>query len=632
MGGSVSFAGPGRALFVHRGEVRFDAGGRRPRRGGGARGAAARSGAPRHARARRPASYRLSRRPPHACRSNAALEARHPALRQAAIHFCPPSAERLRVGEAGGGARRREPGLGLAAPALPLTPAVERLNPRPVNRPQRFVGEPLDNPEPLALHRRAPELDGYVVDRRRRRRQDRLAGRPGHLQKRVDRAVERQRGRGQERVFPRPPFGDQEFEEPREQPRVQSGVVFEDEGEVEAVVDDPSPGGPMAQERANLRKPERERIAWGEAGAPVDRLNLRGRQLGAVDRRHHFARDRQRLPQILDRRFSVRRALEMQDESLGQDWPPPKRPVNAPANRAARLLAQRPLASHPKPKFSRRSKDQPMPDRAEPTKPAIPARVLPISATVICKNEAACIGKCLESLAGVAEIIVVDSGSTDDTLAIVEAHAERGLPIKLIHQAWLGYANQKQFALDQAREPWALSIDADEWLDDDLRKALPSLVATDASIVGWRLRRTLTLYGRSDPVTLWTRPEHILRLVRRGHARFDSALIVHEGLIADGPTKIARKGLLRHERALPLDEQMRKEIVYAKLKAEQRLGRGRKPSALKLLFNPPIYFLRIFFWNRFFLCGSAGFIHAMTGAIYSFMTETMHRQFYYARK
>ena len=58
---------------------------------------------------------------------------------------------------------------------------------------------------------------------------------------------------------------------------------------------------------------------------------------------------------------------------------------------------------------------------------------------------------------------------------------------------------------------------------------------------------------------------------------------------------------------------MRKEIVYAKLKAEQRLERGVKPSRLKLLFNPPIYFLRIFFWNRFFLCGWAGFIHAMTG-------------------
>ena len=69
-------------------------------------------------------------------------------------------------------------------------------------------------------------------------------------------------------------------------------------------------------------------------------------------------------------------------------------------------------------------------------------------------------------------------------------------------------------------------------------------------------------------------------------------------------------GLLRHERSLPLYEQMKKEITYARLKAEQRLKQGRKPSTLKLVFSPPIYFLRIFFWNRFFLSGWAGFIHA----------------------
>ena len=76
---------------------------------------------------------------------------------------------------------------------------------------------------------------------------------------------------------------------------------------------------------------------------------------------------------------------------------------------------------------------------------------------------------------------------------------------------------------------------------------------------------------------------------------------------------------------------MKKEIVYARLKAEQRLKQGRKPSRLKLLFSPPIYFLRIFFWNRFFLCGWSGFIHAATGAMYSLMTEAIHRQLYYAR-
>jgi glycosyltransferase involved in cell wall biosynthesis len=257
---------------------------------------------------------------------------------------------------------------------------------------------------------------------------------------------------------------------------------------------------------------------------------------------------------------------------------------------------------------------------------------LAVSATIICLNEDACIGKCLDSLRDCAEIVVVDSGSSDGTLTIVDGFAQQGFPIRLIHQPWLGYARQKQFALELTTQPWVLSIDADEWLDESLRLSLPRLMAADESVAGWKVRRSLTLYGRSKPVSRWTRPEHILRLVRRGRARFDPALIVHEGLVADsGETPIAREGLLRHERSLPLNEQMKKEITYARLKAEQRLKQGRKPSTLKLVFNPPVYFLRIFFWNRFFLCGWAGFIHAATGAMYSLMTEAMHRQLYTAR-
>jgi glycosyltransferase involved in cell wall biosynthesis len=257
---------------------------------------------------------------------------------------------------------------------------------------------------------------------------------------------------------------------------------------------------------------------------------------------------------------------------------------------------------------------------------------LSLSGAVICLDEAACIGKCLESLRDCAEIVVVDSGSSDGTLGIVEALARQGLPIRLIHQPWLGYARQKQLALDLATQPWVFSIDADEWLDEDLRASLPRLMSAGESVAGWKMRRSLTLYGQAKPVSRWTRPEHILRLVRRGRARFDPSLIVHEGLVADdGETPIVRDGLLRHERSLPLNEQMKKEIAYARLKAEQRLKQGRKPSTLKLVFNPPIYFLRIFFWNRFFLSGWAGFIHAATGAMYSLMTESIHRQLYYAR-
>jgi glycosyltransferase involved in cell wall biosynthesis len=278
--------------------------------------------------------------------------------------------------------------------------------------------------------------------------------------------------------------------------------------------------------------------------------------------------------------------------------------------------------------------DLAQPVTVSPVDPSRPPSggVLALSAAVICLNEAACIGKCLESLGDCAEIVVVDSGSTDETSAIVDDFVRRGFPVRFIHQPWLGYARQKQFALDQTREPWVISVDADEWLDDELRACLPRLMAADESVSGWKVRRSLTLYGQARPVSRWTRPEHILRLVRRGRARFDPALIVHEGLVADhGETPIAREGLLRHERSLPLNEQMKKEITYARLKAEQRLKQGRKPSTLKLLFNPPIYFLRIFFWNRFFLSGWAGFIHAGTGAMYSLMTESIHRQLYKAR-
>ena len=212
---------------------------------------------------------------------------------------------------------------------------------------------------------------------------------------------------------------------------------------------------------------------------------------------------------------------------------------------------------------------------------------LALSAAVICLNEAACIGKCLESLRDCAEIVVLDSGSSDGTLAIVEDFARRGFPIRLIRQAWLGYAQQKQLALDLTTQPWVFSIDADEWFDEDLRASLPRLMAADESVAGWKVRRSLTLYGQAKPVSRWTRPEHILRLVRRGRARFDPALIVHESLVADhGETPIARDGLLRHERSLPLNEQMKKEIGYARLKAEQRLKQGRKPSTLKLVFEP----------------------------------------------
>ena len=255
----------------------------------------------------------------------------------------------------------------------------------------------------------------------------------------------------------------------------------------------------------------------------------------------------------------------------------------------------------------------------------ISAATLPLSVFIICKNEEASLGRCLESLPSCAEIVVVDSGSEDRTIEIIEGFIGRGFPIRLIHRDWPGYAPQKQFALEQTTQEWALSIDADEWLEVSLRDALPALMEGSRNVVGWRLPRADTFSGCDLP----PRGVHrhaILRLVRRGCARFDTARLVHEGLIADGMVRNARHGFLRHDRSLPIQEQMVKEINYAWLKAAERIRAGKRPSLLKLLFNPSITFARIFFLDRFFLCGRPGFIHACTTSTYAFLTEAIHYQ------
>jgi glycosyltransferase involved in cell wall biosynthesis len=250
---------------------------------------------------------------------------------------------------------------------------------------------------------------------------------------------------------------------------------------------------------------------------------------------------------------------------------------------------------------------------------------LPISAFIICKNEQASIGQCLESLRSCAEIVVVDSGSEDSTLEIVEAFVARGFPIRLIRRDWPGYALQKQFALEQTTQPWALSVDADEWLDRSLCDALPALIAVDESVAGWRLPRADMLYGYCAPARGVHR-KPILRLVRRGRARFDTTRLVHEGLIVDGRVRDERRGFLHHERSLAIQDQMLKEIAYARLKATERVRAGKRPSVLKLLFNPLITFLRMYVLQRFFLCGRAGLIHAGTTSTYAFLTEAIHHQ------
>lgn len=248
------------------------------------------------------------------------------------------------------------------------------------------------------------------------------------------------------------------------------------------------------------------------------------------------------------------------------------------------------------------------------------AHQLPLSVFIICLNEEAYLGNCIESLRECREIVIVDSGSTDGTVAVIQSYIDKGWPIRLFSEPWRGYAGQKQFALEQCREDWCLNIDADERLDDALRAALPELLAAPADVVGWRIARRPYLIGYGYT------PSHVherrnLRLIRRGRGRYDVAQSVHEGIVPDGRVEPSRRGSLLHFRPLRMDEQILKENRYSSLKADQWVAANKPPRRVRMIFNPPLYFLRLYLRNGLWRCGFPGFIEAMTGAVYSFLTE-----------
>jgi glycosyltransferase involved in cell wall biosynthesis len=246
---------------------------------------------------------------------------------------------------------------------------------------------------------------------------------------------------------------------------------------------------------------------------------------------------------------------------------------------------------------------------------------LPVSAFIICQDEESYLANCIRSLHQCREIVIVDSGSRDNTEALVQKFQQAGWPIRFISQKWLGYAAQKQFALEQTTEPWALSIDADERIDADFRKLLPELIKSPDEISGWRIRRRAYLIGYGyTPKFVAERAN--LRLIRKGRGAFDLTQRVHEGIhVSTGIVKVAKQGSLLHYRPLPIDQQILKENKYSTLKADQIIAEGKGPRYTRLIFNPILYFWRLYFKHRLVFCGFPGFIQAATGSVYSFLTE-----------
>jgi glycosyltransferase involved in cell wall biosynthesis len=224
-----------------------------------------------------------------------------------------------------------------------------------------------------------------------------------------------------------------------------------------------------------------------------------------------------------------------------------------------------------------------------------------VSATIICKNEAHNIDDCLRSVAWCDEIVVVDSGSTDDTVA----RAGKYTP-KVIFHEWPGYIEQKNYALDQATGDWVISLDADERCTPELQAALGTqLESADPALAGFEVKRHTRYLGRWIDHGGWY-PDWKLRVVRRGKARW-GGVNPHDKLLPDGPVKRIDADLL-HYTYQNFAHHMRIMNHFSDVICAEYLKEGRKPSVFQAVFHPPWKFFETYILKLGILDGFPGFV------------------------
>ncbi|TAK15926.1 MAG: glycosyltransferase family 2 protein [Acidobacteria bacterium] len=234
-----------------------------------------------------------------------------------------------------------------------------------------------------------------------------------------------------------------------------------------------------------------------------------------------------------------------------------------------------------------------------------------VTALVITLNEAAHIEACLGSLGWADERLVIDSGSTDGTVAIAER-----LGATVITRAFDGYSAQKNFGASRAAHDWIVSIDADERVTPELAAEMRAAVAAPGDHAGFRMPRVTWHLGRWIRCTDWY-PDNQLRLYDRRRARWNGRK-VHESVIADGPV-----GRLQHE----LQHYAYRDIAhhldtinrYTTLAAEEMHARGRRTGIVELLLHPPAAFLRNYILRGGFTAGIPGLIVSAMNSYYVFL-------------
>jgi (heptosyl)LPS beta-1,4-glucosyltransferase len=232
-----------------------------------------------------------------------------------------------------------------------------------------------------------------------------------------------------------------------------------------------------------------------------------------------------------------------------------------------------------------------------------------LSAVMIVRDESRNLKECLESISWADEIVVVDGGSGDDTVAIAKEFTAN----VHIEPDWQGYGIQRRRAQSKATGDWILMIDADERVTAELRAEVERILADDDRDIVCAVPRLSFCFGRFIRHSGWY-PDYVVRLYPRSRGRYDDVL-VHEKVHFDPGMRVVRlRGDLLHYTYRDMEHYLVKSAAYAAAWARGREASGRTASLGTGIWHGVACFVRMYLLRAGFLDGRAGLLLALLSA------------------
>lgn len=233
-----------------------------------------------------------------------------------------------------------------------------------------------------------------------------------------------------------------------------------------------------------------------------------------------------------------------------------------------------------------------------------------LSVAMIVKNEAENLPDCLRSVAFARQIVVVDSGSGDETLRIASDFG-----CEAFSEPWRGFGPQKQFAVEQCREAWILVLDADERIPPETARVIRQIIDSPGNVNGYSFPRKNFFQGRWIRYAGWW-PDRVVRLFRRGQGRLTEAAI-HEAIAVEGCVETL-EAPIEHWTEDDLGRIIRKIDRYSTLGAEEAFAAGRRSTIWTALLRAKLTFLQGYLLRGGLLDGPQGLTLAVTDAVNKF--------------